>query len=104
MPYRGNPVVGSNPTLSAIAQDPAWLAGWPDAIRTNVRVIGPRFREDQCLQAAEAIEAGAPPPAPIDPRQWAAGPRGAGAGSPASGRRRSRSRRAARRSRPAGPT
>src|SRR5437879_12365522 len=93
MPYRGNPVVGSNPTLSAIAQDPAWLAGWPDAIRTSVRVIGPRFREDLCLQAAEAIEAGAPPAAPIDPRPRGAGPRGAGAGAPASGRRRARSRR-----------
>jgi amidase len=72
--------------------DPAWLAGWPAALRTvtvvnllglpavavpimesgglpqGVQVIGPRFREDLCLDAAAAIEAGASPLTPLDPR------------------------------------
>lgn len=67
----------------------AWLAGWPAALRTSlavnllglpsvavptgvagglpqgVQVIGPRFREDLCLDAAMAIEAGTPPLTPI---------------------------------------
>jgi amidase len=72
--------------------DPAWLAGWPAAIRTCVvvnllglpsvavpvgesgglpqvvQIIGPRFREDRCLDAAAAIEARVPRRTPIDPR------------------------------------
>jgi amidase len=72
--------------------DPEWLAGWPAALRMSVavnllglpavavpvgvdgglpravQVIGPRFREDLCLQAAEVIEAGTGPLTPIDPR------------------------------------
>jgi amidase len=72
--------------------DPAWLAGWPAALRTIVvvnllglpsvavpvgeadglpqvvQVIGPRFREDLCLDAAEAIESRTERLTPIDPR------------------------------------
>jgi amidase len=72
--------------------DPAWLADWPAVIRTIVvvnllglpsvavptgeagglpqvvQVIGPRFREDLCLDAAAAIEAATPRLTPIDPR------------------------------------
>ncbi|MEV1248978.1 amidase [Nonomuraea sp. NPDC050022] len=72
--------------------DPEWLAGWPAALRMSVvanllglpsvavptgladglpqavQIIGPRFREDLCLDAAAAIEAGTPPLTPIDPR------------------------------------
>jgi amidase len=72
--------------------DPSWLAGWPAAIRisvtvnllglpavtvpagqhdglpTGVQIIGPRFREDLCLDAAAAVEAGAGSLTPIDPR------------------------------------
>jgi amidase len=74
--------------------DEDWLAGWPAALRVTVtvnllglpavtvpvgcqgilpqavQIIGPRFREDLCLDAAEAIEdrAGPRPLTPIDPR------------------------------------
>ncbi|ETK31507.1 amidase [Microbispora sp. ATCC PTA-5024] len=71
--------------------DPGWLAGWPETMRTAVavnllglpavavpvgvaaglpqavQIIGPRFREDLCLDAAEVIEAAAGPLTPIDP-------------------------------------
>jgi amidase len=71
--------------------DPAWLAGWPAALRVSVavnllglpavtvpagcegglpqavQVIGPRFREDLCLDAAAAIEERSGPLTPIDP-------------------------------------
>jgi amidase len=33
----------------------------------GVQVVAARFREDLCLLAGEAIEAGGVPPAPIDP-------------------------------------
>jgi amidase len=33
-----------------------------------VQIIGPRFREDMCLAAAAAIEAGTGRLTPIDPR------------------------------------
>jgi amidase len=33
----------------------------------GVQTIGPRFREDLCLAAADAIEARAGPLTPIDP-------------------------------------
>ena len=33
----------------------------------GVQVVAGRFREDLCLRAGEAIEAGGVPPAPIDP-------------------------------------
>ncbi len=72
--------------------DPRWQAGWPAAIRMTVavnllglpavtvpvgldgglpqavQIIGPRFREDLCLDAAAVIEAGAGSLTPIDPR------------------------------------
>jgi amidase len=68
--------------------EPQWQAGWPAAIRVTVavnllglpsvavpvgvagglpqgvQIIGPRFREDLCLEAAEAVEA---PLTPINP-------------------------------------
>lgn len=73
--------------------DPDWLAGWPGALRVSVavnllglpavavpvgcegglpqavQIIGPRFREDLCLDAAEAIEERTGPRTPIDPRK-----------------------------------
>jgi amidase len=73
--------------------DPDWLAGWPAALRVSivvnllglpavalpagsagglpqaVQIIGPRFREDLCLEAAVAIEDRAGPLTPIDPLQ-----------------------------------
>jgi amidase len=76
----------------AVERDPAWLAGWPAALRMvvavnllglpsvavpvgvanglpqGVQVIGPRFREDLCLDAAEAIEERVGTITPIDPR------------------------------------
>lgn len=72
--------------------DPGWVAGWPAALRMSVvanllglpsvavptgpadglpqavQIIGPRFREDLCLDAATAIEAATPRLTPIDPR------------------------------------
>jgi len=72
--------------------DPDWLAGWPAALRVSVavnllglpavtvpagcegglpqgvQIIGPRFREDLCLDAAAAIEERTEPLTPIDPR------------------------------------
>jgi amidase len=37
------------------------------SIPVAVQVVASRFREDLCLAAGEAIEAGGAPPAPIDP-------------------------------------
>ncbi len=34
---------------------------------TGVQIIAARYREDLCLQAGEAIEAGGTPPSPVDP-------------------------------------
>jgi len=72
--------------------DPEWLAGWPAARRVSVvvnllglpavtvpvgcegglpqavQVIGPRFREDLCLDAAAAIEERAGSLTPVAPR------------------------------------
>ncbi|GII31577.1 amidase [Planotetraspora mira] len=72
--------------------DPRWLADWPDTMRMTVavnllglpsvavpvgtagalpqavQIIGPRFREDLCLDAAEVVEASAGALTPIDPR------------------------------------
>ena len=72
--------------------DPGRLSTWPSALRTTivvnllglpavaiptgvsaglpqaVQIIGPRFREDLCLNAAAAIEARLPPLTPIAPR------------------------------------
>ena len=36
-------------------------------IPVGVQVVSGRFREDLCLLAGEAIEAGGTPPAPVDP-------------------------------------
>jgi amidase len=44
---------------------PTGLAG---ALPMGVQLIGPRFREDLVLEAAEVIEARCPPMTPIDPR------------------------------------
>ena len=43
-------------------------AGQHDGPPTGVQIIGPRFREDLCLDAAAAVEAGAGSLTPIDPR------------------------------------
>jgi amidase len=72
--------------------EPAWCAEWPARLRLivvanllglpavavptgeagglpqAVQIIGPRFREDLCLDAAEAIEARSPALTPVDPR------------------------------------
>lgn len=42
--------------------------GITDGLPQGVQVIGPRFREDLCLDAAEAIENACGIPTPIDPR------------------------------------
>ncbi len=54
------PVLG----LPGLAVPTGTAAGLP----VGVQIIGPRFREDLCLAAAEAIEARAPRITPIDPR------------------------------------
>ena len=36
-------------------------------VPVGVQVVSGRFREDLCLSAGEAIEAGGVPPSPIDP-------------------------------------
>jgi amidase len=41
--------------------------GAAGGVPLGVQVIGPRYREDLCLDAAEAIEAQLGPPTPIDP-------------------------------------
>jgi len=43
-------------------------AGQHDGLPTGVQIIGPRFREDLCLDAAAAVEAGAGSLTPIGPR------------------------------------
>lgn len=50
--------------LPAVAVPTGVAHGIPQA----VQIIGPRFREDLCLAAAEAIEARLPTITPIDPR------------------------------------
>ncbi|HEY7263826.1 MAG TPA: amidase [Trebonia sp.] len=86
------PVCARQPFETGSDLDPLWLAGWPSALRMSVavnllglpavtvpagthgglpqavQVIGPRFREDICLDAAAVIEAGTGPLTPIDPR------------------------------------
>jgi amidase len=44
--------------------------GVTGATTVGVEIVGNRYREDMCLQAAEAIEAGGVPPAPIDPTHY----------------------------------
>lgn len=43
-------------------------------VPVGVQLVAGRFREDLCLLAGEAIEAGGVPPAPIDPNQALTGP------------------------------
>jgi Asp-tRNA(Asn)/Glu-tRNA(Gln) amidotransferase A subunit family amidase len=86
------PVCARQPFTIGDDLDPGWLAGWPAALRIcvavnllglpavtvpagcegglpqGVQVIGPRFREDLCLDAAEAIEERTAPLTPISPR------------------------------------
>ena len=54
------PVLGL-PALSV----PTGMAG---PVPMGVQLIGPRFREDLLLDAAEVIEARCPPMTPINPR------------------------------------
>jgi amidase len=54
------PVLG----LPAVAVPTGVVAGLP----MGVQIIGPRFREDVCLAAAEAIEVRAGMLTPIDPK------------------------------------
>jgi amidase len=56
------PAVLGLPALSV----PTGLAG---GVPLGVQLIAGRFREDLCLDAAEIIEAQAPMPTPIEPRQ-----------------------------------
>ena len=42
-------------------------AGVEDGLPQVVQIIGPRYREDLCLDAAEHIESRVGPLAPIDP-------------------------------------
>jgi amidase len=87
------PVCARQPFETGSDLDPLWLAGWPSALRMSVavnllglpavtvpagisgglpqavQVIGPRFREDICLDAAAVIEAGTGPLTPIDPSE-----------------------------------
>jgi amidase len=87
------PIVPDGPFPVGADLDPEWCAGWPGQLRMTVavnvlglpsaavpvgigqdglpqvvQIIGPRFREDLCLDAAAAIEARAPRLTPIDPR------------------------------------
>lgn len=86
------PVCARQPFETGTDLDPQWLSGWPSALRITVavnllglpavtvpagtcgglpqavQVIGPRFREDICLDAAAVIEAATGPLTPIDPR------------------------------------
>lgn len=41
--------------------------GMVGRVPVGVQLVGQRFREDMCLAAGEAIEAGGTPPSPIDP-------------------------------------
>lgn len=41
-----------------------------DGLPQAVQVIGPRYREDPCLDAAAAIEERCGPLTPIDPTWW----------------------------------
>jgi amidase len=38
------------------------------SVPVGVQIVSRRYREDLCLAAGEAIEAGGTPPSPVDPR------------------------------------
>jgi len=59
LPQRALPAMGL-PCLTV-------ATGLVGSIPVGVQVVAGRFREDLCLRAGEAIEAGGVPPAPIDP-------------------------------------
>jgi len=59
MPQLGLPYLG----LPALTVSTALLGRTP----VGVQVVSGRYREDLCLAAGEAIEAGGTPPAPVDP-------------------------------------
>jgi amidase len=85
------PIATAGPFAVGADLEPGWGEAWVKALRMVVapnllglpsvavpvntgagrpqvvQVIGPRFREDLCLAAAEAIEAAGPVIAPIDP-------------------------------------
>jgi amidase len=60
MPSFAIPVLG----LPAISVP----TGIVDGLPTGVQIVGPRFREDLILDAADIIEANCPMPTPIDPK------------------------------------
>jgi amidase len=60
MPQLGLPYLGL-PALTV-------STGLVDRTPVGVQVVSGRYREDLCLTAGEAIEAGGTPPAPVDPR------------------------------------
>jgi amidase len=59
MPQVGLPVIGM-PGLTV-------STGLVGSAPCGVQLISRRYREDLCLEAGAAIEAGGVPPAPIDP-------------------------------------
>jgi amidase len=59
MPQIGVPYLG----LPALTVSTGMLGRTP----VGVQIVSGRYREDLCLAAGEAIEAGGTPPAPIDP-------------------------------------
>ncbi|WP_219468955.1 amidase [Nonomuraea rhizosphaerae] len=86
------PIVPDGPFRVGEDLEAGWAAAWPGRLRTTVavnllglpsvavpvgeagglpqvvQIVGPRFREDLCLDAAAAIEARAPRLTPLDPR------------------------------------
>jgi amidase len=61
----------SSTVMAVPVLDPPGLAvpaGIAERLPVAVQIIAPRFREDLCLAAADAIEARAPRITPIDPR------------------------------------
>ncbi len=59
LPQRGLPAVGL-PCLTV-------ATGLAGTAPVGVQIVAARYREDLCLRAGAAIEAGGVPPAPIDP-------------------------------------
>jgi amidase len=60
LPSFAIPVFG----LPAISVPTSVVGGLP----MGVQIVGPRFREDLIMDAAEVIEAHCPMPTPVDPR------------------------------------